>query len=262
MTGNTELNIGTNIFDVKITSALGCYQDVKMSLTLNEKPKIDLPTEKEFCDNLGTELDAGFNANYTYSWNTGETSHKIKADKEQTYSVTVTTEHGCTNTASVIVKRAKLATIQNILITNNNATVTMSFGGDYLYSLDQINWQSSNTFENLKNGNFTVFVKTKLGCDLGSKSFTIFSLSNMFSPNNDGINDMWKISGIENYPNSEIKIMDRNGKMLINMITKGEAFEWNGESGGRKLPTDNYWYQIKLSDGRLLQGYVMIKNRN
>lgn len=262
VTGNTELNIGTNIFDVKITSALGCYQDVKLSLTLNEKPKVDLPTEKEFCDNLGTELDAGFNANYTYSWNTGETSHKIKADKEQTYSVTVTTEHGCTNTASVTVKKAKLATIQNILITNNNATVTMSFGGDYLYSLDQINWQSSNTFENLKNGNFTIFVKTKLGCDLGSKSFTIFSLSNMFSPNNDGINDTWKISGIENYPNSEIKIIDRNGKMIINIITKGEAFEWNGESGGRKLPTDNYWYQIKLSDGRLLQGYVMIKNRN
>lgn len=260
--GDTELNIGTNIFDVKITSALGCYQDVKLSLTLNEKPKIDLPSEKEFCDNLGTELDAGFNPDYTYLWITGETSHKIKADKEQTYSVTVTTEHGCTNTASVIVKKAKLASIQNILITNNNVTVTISFGGDYLYSLDQINWQSSNTFENLKNGNFTVFVKTKLGCDLGSKSFTIFSLSNMFSPNNDGINDTWKISGIENYPNSEIKIMDRNGKMLINMITKGEAFEWNGESGGRKLPTDNYWYQIKLSDGRLLQGYVMIKNRN
>ena len=262
VSGNVNLNIGSNIFDVKITSSLGCYQDVKLSLTLNEKPKIDLPKEKEFCDNLGTELDAGFNANYTYSWSTGETSHQIKADKEHTYSVTVTTLNGCTNSASVIVKKAKLATIQNILITNNNATVIMSFAGDYLYSLNQINWQSSNKFENLTNGNYTVYVKTNLGCELGSKSFTIFSLSNIFSPNGDGINDTWKIPGIENYPNSEIRIMDKNGNMVVNTITKGETYEWNGESGGRKLPTDSYWYQIKLTDGRILEGYVVIKNRN
>lgn len=262
VSGNTNLNIGSNIFDVKIKSALGCYQDVKLSLTLNEKPKIDLPKEKEFCDNLGTELDAGFNAKYTYSWNTGEISHKIKADKEQMYSVTVTTQNGCTNSASVIVKKAKLATIQNILITNNNATVIMSFAGDYLYSLDQINWQSSNKLENLTNGNYTVYVKTNLGCDLGSKSFTIFSLSNIFSPNGDGINDTWKIPGIENYPNSEIRIMDKNGNMVVNTITKGETYEWNGESGGRKLSTDSYWYQIKITDGRILEGYVVIKNRN
>ena len=59
-----------------------------------------------------------------------------------------------------------------------------------------------------------------------------------------------------------IKIFDRQGKMVVNQITKGEAFEWNGESNGRKLPTDNYWYQIKLSGGRILEGYVVIKNRN
>ncbi len=260
--GNTNLNIGSNDFDVKITSSLGCYQFVKLSLTLNPKPEINLRKEEEFCDNIGVELDAGSGPDYSYDWNTGETSQKIIADKEQIYTVKVTNKFGCHNTASVNVKKAKLATIQNILITNNNATILMSFAGDYLYSLDQINWQSSNKFENLPHGNYIVFVKTNLGCDLGSKSFTIFSLSNLFSPNGDGINDTWKISGIENYPNSEIKIVDKNGKMVVNIITKGETFEWNGESNGRKLPTDSYWYQIKLSDGRILEGYVVIKNRN
>lgn len=262
VSGNTNLNMGTNIFDVKIISSLGCFQFVKLSLTLNEKPKIDLPQEQEFCDNVGTPLKVDFVSGYSYLWNTGETSHSIIADKEQTYTLTVTTPAGCSNTGSTIVKKAKLAEIQNIIITNNSAIIVMSFAGDYLYSLDQINWKSENKFDNLDNGNYTVFVKTKLGCDLGSKSFTIFSLSNIFSPNGDGINDTWKISGIENYPNSEIKIFDRQGKMIINQITKGEAFEWNGESNGRPLPTDSYWYQIKLSDGRILEGYVVIKNRN
>lgn len=260
--GNTNLSIGTNVFDVKIISSLGCYQLVKLSLTLNEKPKIDLPTEAEFCDNVGKILDAGYGAGYSYLWNTDDTSRSIVADKEQTYTVTVTTKEGCTNTASTIVKKAKLGEIQSIVITNNSAMVMMTFAGDYLYSLDQINWKSENKFDHLENGNYTVFVKTKLGCDLGSKSFTIFSLSNIFTPNGDGINDTWKISGTENYPNSEIKIYDKNGKMVLNQITKGEAFEWKGESNGRKLPTDSYWYQIKLSDGRILEGYVVIKNRN
>ncbi|WDF45777.1 T9SS type B sorting domain-containing protein [Chryseobacterium sp. KACC 21268] len=260
--GDAELLLNENIFDVKIISGLGCYQLVKLSLTLNEKPKIDLPAEKEFCDNIGTPLDAGFNKDYSYSWNTGETTHEINADKEQTYTVQVTTPFGCTNTASVIVKKAKLAEIENILINNDTAMMLMSFVGEYLYSMDQITSQESNKFINLKNGNHTVFVKTKLGCDLGSKTFTIFSLSNIFTPNNDGVNDTWKISGIEYYPNSEVKIIDKNGITVVNHTTKGEAYEWNGESNGRKLPTDSYWYQIKLSDGRILQGYVVIKNRN
>ena len=264
-TGNTDLNIGPNIFDVKISSALGCYESVKLSLTLNAKPKISLQNDAEFCDDVvGVILDAGYGVGYQYEWNTGEKTQIIRADKEQTYTVKVTstTTPICENTASANVRKAKLAEIQNILISNSNVIIRMSFAGDYLYSLDQLNWQISNQFENLKNGSYTVFVKTKLGCALGSKSFSIFSLSNIFTPNNDGVNDTWKISGIENYPNSEIRIIDRNGTMLVNTTTKGEAFEWNGESNGRKLPTDNYWYQIKLSDGRIMEGYVVIQNRN
>ena len=46
--GNADIRIGLNIFDVKITSSLGCYQDLKLSLTLNAKPKIDLDPEVEF----------------------------------------------------------------------------------------------------------------------------------------------------------------------------------------------------------------------
>lgn len=268
VSGDTSLDIGTNIFDVKIKSSLGCYQEVKLKLTLNRKPKIDLRSEEEFCDDiLGVSLDAGYDPNplytYTYNWNSGETSQTIKADQEKTYTVIVTSNFGCQNTASVIVKKAKLAEIQNVLITNgNNANIIMSFAGDYLYSLNRVNWQSSNRFEGLENGNYTVYVKTNLGCDLGFKSFTLFSLSNIFSPNGDGNNDTWKISGIESYPNSEIKIFDRNGKILINTITKGEPFEWDGKINGHKLPTDSYWYQIKISDGRILEGYVVIKNRN
>lgn len=262
ISGKTNLNVGSNNYDVKIISALGCYQFVKLSLTLYPKPIVNLPKELEFCDSQGVNIDAGFDPNFTYQWNSGETNSSIIANQEKTYSVTVTNQLGCQNSASVIVKKAKLASIQNLLITNNNITVVMSAAGDYLYSLDNIAWQTSNQFLNLENGNHTVYVKTSLNCALGSKSFSIFSLSNIFSPNNDGVNDSWKISGIENYPNSEIRIVDKNGKLVLDSITKGEVFEWNGSLNGHKLPSDSYWYQIRIPDGRILEGYVVIKNRD
>ncbi len=266
VSGSTPIYIGENIFDVRIKSSLGCYQDVKLKLRLDRKPESNLPAEREFCDDIiGVILDAGKSPDpiypYAYSWNTGETSQTIKANQEKTYSVTITTPFGCQNTYSTIVKKAKLANIQNILITNNSITVIMSEAGNYLYSLDEINWQSSNKFENLKNDVYTLFVKNVYDCRLGSKTFTIFSLSNIFSPNDDGSNDTWKVTGIENYPNSQIKIVDKNGRMVVNTVTQ-KGFEWDGKFNGHKLPSDSYWYQIKLSDGRILEGYVVIKNRN
>ena len=266
VSGSTPIYIGENIFDVRIKSSLGCYQDVKLKLRLDRKPESNLPPEKEFCDDIiGVTLDAGKSPDpiypYSYSWNTGETSQTIKADQEKIYSVTITTPFGCQNTYNTIVKKAKLANIQNILITNNSITVIMSESGNYLYSLDEINWQISNKFENLKNDVFTVFVKNVYYCRLGSKTFTIFSLSNIFSPNDDGSNDTWKVTGIEHYPNSQIKIVDKNGRMVVNTITQ-KGFEWDGKFNGHKLPSDSYWYQIKLSDGRIFEGYVVIKNRN
>lgn len=266
VSGSTPIYIGENIFDVRIKSSLGCYQDVKLKLRLDRKPESNLPAEREFCDDIiGVTLDAGKSPDpiypYSYSWNTGETSQTIKADQEKIYSVTITTPFGCQNTYNTNVKKAKLAEIQNILITNNSITVIMSESGNYLYSLDEINWQISNKFENLKNDVFTVFVKNVYDCRLGSKTFTIFSLSNIFSPNDDGSNDTWKVTGIEHYPNSQIKIVDKNGRMVVNTITQ-KGFEWDGKFNGHKLPSDSYWYQIKLSDGRILEGYVVIKNRN
>ena len=100
-----------------------------------------------------------------------------------------------------------------------------------------------------------------MGCIIGEMNFTIFDIPNTFTPNSDGINDTWKITGMENYPNSEITIVDRFGTAVLKKIING-TFEWNGQINGRILPTGTYWYVLKVSDGRILQGYVLIKNRN
>lgn len=260
--GSNEIiiSVGLTEFAVKITSALGCYKTVKLSFTLNPKPQLHLPPKLEFCEGLPVILDAGSGFK-KYLWNTGEKTQTISTDQEGTYSVTVTNSFDCSNTGSIPVTKSITATIKNITIVNNTATITISEVGEYLYSLDHMNWQSSNVFSNLENRTYTVSIKTTAGCMLGIENFTIFSVPNSFTPNADGINDLWTISGLENYVNSEITIVDKNGREVLKTLINGK-FKWDGKLLGRPLPTDVYWYLIKISDGRILQGSVLLKNRN
>lgn len=260
------IGIGQNVYVVRISNNLGCYIFVKLILTLHPKPEVKLPLNNEFCNGQHVTLDAG--SGFTvYEW-TKEGSTKIIGTSQTLdisevgkYWVKVKNGFGCENSGSTTISRSVLGTITGIQIVNNNATIVISSTGDYLYSLDNLNWQSTNVFFNLSNGNYTVFVKTKTGCTIGQLKFTIFDVNNSFSPNDDGINDTWTVEGIENYPNSEITVLDRNGVKVLSVLTAG-SFEWNGKLNGCSLPTGIYWYIIKLSDQRILNGWLLLKNRN
>ena len=263
---NVNLNIGSNLFNVKVSNSLGCFVIVKLTLTLNPKPILNLPTEVEFCNGQTATIDAG-NGFSSYEWTKDNSPAIISTDQilvvseAGRYFIKVKNNFGCENSTIINVTQSVIATIVGIQIVNSSATVQMSNSGDFEYSLDNVIWQTSNTFKNLSNGSYTVFVKTKLGCIIGSMNFSIFTISNAFTPNADGSNDTWKIAGLENYPGSEIQVFDRFGNLVLQKITNG-TFEWDGFSNSRVLPTGNYWYVVKVSDGRLLNGWVLIKNRN
>ena len=263
---NRNLIIGFNIFNVKVKSADGCWKMVQLKLQLNPKPVVNLPANAEFCKGLSVNLDAGSGFK-SYVWTKEGTPTPISnaqilnVSEVGKYTVEVTNNSDCKNTSSTQVNQSILANILKVEITNNDAKVLLSANGDFVYSLDNSNWQNNPEFPNLNNGSYTVYVKTKLGCIIGEMNFTIFDIPNTFTPNSDGINDTWKITGMENYPNSEITILDRFGTAVLKKYING-TFEWNGQFNGRILPTGTYWYVLKVSDGRILQGYVLIKNRN
>ena len=251
---------------MKISNTLGCFVYVKLDLTLDPKPALNLPASAEFCSGQSVDLDAGSGFS-SYEWTKGGSGTPISSNQilnvttAGTYNLKVKNSFGCENSASVTVTQSSLGTITGVQIVNNTATVIMSNSGSFLYSLNNSVWQSSNIFNNLSNGNHTVYVKTSGDCVIGQMNFTIFNVPNSFTPNADGINDTWKIHGMENYPNSDIKVYDRNGKLVLSKITIG-TFEWDGKFDSRAVPTGSYWYIIKVSDGRLLNGWLLIKNRN
>lgn len=74
-----------------------------------------------------------------------------------------------------------------------------------------------------------------------------------FSPNIDGINDVFVIRGIENYPNNKIEIYNRWGQLVFE--ASPYTNNWDGKSqtgisvGGDQLPIGTYFYLLDLGIG-------------
>lgn len=257
--------LGDNVFFVNINTPQGCEKMVTLSIKLNPIPDINIPAQIEFCEASPITLDAGNGfSSYLWKYNDNFYSNKqiISPTRVGKYTLTVTNAFSCPASATTNVVSPMIPNIQNVSIVNSNAVIKMVSLGNYEFSLDQINWQSSDTFYNLKNGIYNVYVRLKGRiCSITSTQFTIFDIPNAFTPNGDGINESWKIEGIEIYKGSRIKVLDKFGVVVLDKIITG-SFEWDGKFNSRNLPTGNYYYIIKITDGRLLTGYLLIKNRN
>lgn len=89
------------------------------------------------------------------------------------------------------------------------------------------------------------------GC-IASDSLTITVLKpiiipNVFSPNGDGIHDIWAISNLADYPNTTVRVFNRYGVNVFSSI--GYHRSWDGTANGKPLPFGTYYYIIDLKNG-------------
>lgn len=82
--------------------------------------------------------------------------------------------------------------------------------------------------------------------------------SNVFSPNGDGINELWSIPNIETYPNSIVQVFTRWGQLVFQ--SRGYQRRWDGNStDGKPLPVGTYYYMIAPGEGKApIGGWVQL----
>ena len=82
-------------------------------------------------------------------------------------------------------------------------------------------------------------------------------MPNTFTPNGDGINDMWDIKGLEFFPGCTVEVYNRYGTMMYHSV--GYVVPWDGKFNGEPLPVGTYYYIIDpKNDKPKLSGYVAI----
>jgi gliding motility-associated-like protein len=83
--------------------------------------------------------------------------------------------------------------------------------------------------------------------------------SNLLSPNGDGVNDVFKIDNLDMYPNNEVKIFDRAGRLLYSKKDYSKEGEWTGMLNGLPLAEDTYYYVVDFGKGNpKYKGYITI----
>lgn len=82
-------------------------------------------------------------------------------------------------------------------------------------------------------------------------------IPNAFSPNGDGINDVWDIPNLVDYPGASVQIFNRNGQPVF--ISNGYNKPWDGKYLGQPLPIGTYYYIINPRNGyNVISGGVTI----
>jgi len=82
-------------------------------------------------------------------------------------------------------------------------------------------------------------------------------IPNVFSPNGDGINDVWQIEALAAYTDADVAIFNRWGQPVFH--STGYARPWDGTYNGKPLPVATYYYVIHLTANMpVLGGWVAI----
>ena len=78
---------------------------------------------------------------------------------------------------------------------------------------------------------------------------------NGFTPNGDGVNDVWDIDFLADYPDCIVEVYNRWGEMLFRSPA-GYTTKWNGMYNGNSLPVGTYYYVIKLNNPDYPEAYT------
>jgi gliding motility-associated-like protein len=159
---------------------------------------------------------------------------------------------------------------------NAGSTITLNVNSNYLGSSLFYNWTpqlnlscsscQSTEVSLINNQTYMVVATDSLGCtDTAFTNINIVMpcvevfIPTMFSPNNDGLNDEWKIIGTC-IKDINIEVFNQWGELIF--YTNDQTQSWNGNYKGKPVPIDQYTYKVSVvySDGNTetFSGYVNV----
>ncbi|MEQ8216665.1 MAG: T9SS type B sorting domain-containing protein [Arenibacter sp.] len=239
-------------WETSVFNTLDCIWDVS-----GTPPFLIMEEYLELCTDSELELIA-----YTdietpdFAWSSGEITKNIKIEEPGVYSVDITNGVDSFQTIIFNVNYSENPMIDSVISNQDSIIIKTVNSGDFLYSLDDIVFQSSNIFYNVEGGIYTIGVKNK-DCDFTSRLQHLhFYVPKFFTPNMDGINDTFNLFGIQNYSSSQVAIFDRYGKLLV--FSSNSSFEWDGTYNNQIMPSGDYWYWI-IVEGHKITGHVNMK---
>ena len=196
------------------------------------------------CHSSSLTLDATLDG-MTYLWTNAATTKTIVVSSAGNYDVAITNPYLCTSTKTITVVEHLIPEIDSVKVEETTVEIILKNPQTYFeYSIDGFNYQGSNLFLNAPGGLQTAYTREINSCGADSKDFVVLLAPTFFTPNNDSYNDFWTVKGMISYPNAELRIFDRYGKLLKEL--RPTSLGWDGTFNGQELPASDYWYVFKM----------------
>ena len=223
----------------------GCQVSDTLLLGTNPADLFQLPQDTIICMGSSYRLAANTPPGATYTWEDGSTTNP-RLLTGGNYELTVNYQ-GC------IKKDGLLVGIQPLPVVNLGADTSVCIGFDYTlkasYPAATYIWSDGSTASSLvtRNGGLYWVQATLARCTFRD-SINItqrrceckVKMPNAFSPNGDGINDVYKPE-ISCFPKDyRLSVFNRYGQLLFNSTSFNE--NWNGLQNGKPLPVGTYYY--------------------
>jgi len=241
-------------YELTAISEDGCEVSAETELTLTDGPELSISGPSEICEGESAVLNAvGEDGEYT--WNDGSSGTSLEVNGPGTYSVTLSLGDGCSSTEFYNLPGLNEPVVfsfdstfcegSSITFTLNSPNATISWPG-----LSDSQFLTVN-----KAGIYNYEAENECALFSGSISLETFDCScqtyvpNAFSPNNDGLNDLFKPvinCPVENY---ELSIYNRWGKEVF--VSTDPSKNWNGASdrdGDYFTQAEVYYYILRFDN--------------
>lgn len=246
----------------------GCQNSKTSSVVVEQTTQpVIAPEAPTVCPESPQELLVSDNF-LNYLWSTGSAGSVITVETGGAVSVITTDSKGCKGNASVNVTALPVPdiTIQaNKKIISAGESVLLSATG-----ADTWLWEPAELLDNpaiaspvarpVVNTKFFVTGFLTMGCskrdsvEVQVDGSVLFP--NIFSPNGDGVNDLWEIPSFESYSDCFLTIFDRSGRRVFEQ--KGYSNGWDGRYGGMLLPEGVYYYVMGCPDRPPVTGNILL----
>jgi gliding motility-associated-like protein len=266
------------IYTVSIGDGNGCEITDSITIRLLPFPAIVVSSPQHICTGNTVQLTAGGGS--IYAWVPANTLSDASVAnpiampiQTTTYLVTVTDTNHCSDTASVLVavhdKPAVHAGDDKAVIKNNSVrldgSITDSLDVNYYWS-PAASLNNAGTLTPLAspvvNTSYVLTATSLTGCGTSTdtvnvKVYNDLYIPNAFTPNGDGLNDIWHIPVLAAFPDAVVTVFDRYGKKIFE--GKSESAGWDGTYKGIPQPTGVYVYMLHTgSNGMVVKGTVML----
>ncbi len=213
-----------------------------------------LPDTILLCDGESKNIGHKF-LDGTYQWNTGSQDSTIVVSKSGTYIVNVDMENCILSDTVVVINISDLEAylpIDTTICDGTKFTVEIPIPGQHLWNTGS----NSNTIQISEEGLYSVQIENQ--CGTFTHFFDVMTQEcdcqvhtpNIFSPNNDAINDemIFYLDCQFPYEIQSLKIYDRWGSLVF--VQKNgidNKIMWNGKLNGNTLSTGLYCWVINYS---------------